>query len=477
MSTMPDRRTAAGTLAAGRPTAAIDPSGERGLESLALAVGTIAFVVTALVALAAFRLQAAPIAGENSVGQFAALASAVAAILAFVAGRYVTRTPGIRLGALDVVDIAALALAHGVIALLTWTLLADVFERGFVGAEVFAVPLLALSGTAAAISAYVVFYSATHMSLSLLAVVLAVFLVQGVLASTLTSSDPHWWEMNLSALGMTDDLSAFAFNLTLIVAGVIVTTLARYATKDLPTTHSRGARNVRACLIVVGVFLACVGIFHVDDFFWVHNSVATGMAVAFAGVRPARLAVPGGDRRAGRLLRRRLLHADGRRAGRGAADLLVDHPVPAERGRAAAGLRGSDLVGRHVGRDAGGAGDGALPAGGGDGRRDGPHDRGGHRDPLQRVVPELQPEDDALRRDRDGERAHPLVEDAGDGGRCAGDPVHDRVRVRPLRHGDAHLDIASPRAVAGMVDERAGEQLRVGHVHGAPIDRVQDDGA
>jgi hypothetical membrane protein len=282
MSTMPDRRTAAGTLAAGRPTAAIDPSGERGLESLALAVGTIAFVVTALVALAAFRLQAAPIAGENSVGQFAALASAVAAILAFVAGRYVTRTPGIRLGALDVVDIAALALAHGVIALLTWTLLADVFERGFVGAEVFAVPLLALSGTAAAISAYVVFYSATHMSLSLLAVVLAVFLVQGVLASTLTSSDPHWWEMNLSALGMTDDLSAFAFNLTLIVAGVIVTTLARYATKDLPTTHSRGARNVRACLIVVGVFLACVGIFHVDDFFWVHNSVATGMAVAFA---------------------------------------------------------------------------------------------------------------------------------------------------------------------------------------------------
>jgi len=181
-----------------------------------------------------------------------------------------------------VVDIAALALAHGVIALLTWTLLADVFERGFVGAEVFAVPLLALSGTAAAISAYVVFYSATHMSLSLLAVVLAVFLVEGVMASTLTSSDPHWWEMNLSALGMTDDLSAFAFNLTLIVAGIIVTTLARYATREIPTTHPRGARNVRACLIVVGVFLACVGIFHVDEHFWVHNSVATGMAIAFA---------------------------------------------------------------------------------------------------------------------------------------------------------------------------------------------------
>nr|WP_241740190.1 MULTISPECIES: DUF998 domain-containing protein [Microbacterium] len=120
------------------------------------------------------------------------------------------------------------------------------------------------------------------MDLSLLAVVLAVFLVLGVLASTLSSADPHWWEMNLSALGATDDLSALAFNLTLIVAGVIVTTLARYATRSLPTPHPHGARNVRICLIIVGIFLACVGIFPVDEHFWIHNTVATGMAVAFA---------------------------------------------------------------------------------------------------------------------------------------------------------------------------------------------------
>jgi len=81
---------------------------------------------------------------------------------------------------------------------------------------------------------------------------------------------------------MTDDLSAMAFNLTLVVAGAIVTTLARYATTGIPSPHPRGVRNVRICLLVVGVFLACVGIFHVDDFFWIHNCVATGMAVAFA---------------------------------------------------------------------------------------------------------------------------------------------------------------------------------------------------
>jgi len=258
------------------------PSDERATETLALGIGTVAFVLVALVALPVFRLQPAPIAGPNSAGQYSAIAGAIAAIVAFLAGRYLVRRPEAPVTWTRVLDVCALAFAHGVIALLSWTLLAVIFEQGFIGAEVFAIPLLALSGAIAAISAYIAFLSATHMDLSLLAIVLAVFLVQGVLASTLTASDPQWWEMNLSALGMTDDLSAFAFNLTLIVAGVLVTTLARYATAGMATANASGARSLRTCLIVIGVFLACVGIFKVDEFFWVHNSVAIGMVVAFA---------------------------------------------------------------------------------------------------------------------------------------------------------------------------------------------------
>lgn len=34
----------------------------------------------------------------------------------------------------------------------------------------------------------------------------------------------------------------------------------------------------------MGIFLTCVGLFPVDAFFLVHNTVATGMAVAFAAV-------------------------------------------------------------------------------------------------------------------------------------------------------------------------------------------------
>lgn len=257
---------------------------ERSLETLALGIGAVAFVVIALVALAVFQLQDAPIAGPGSVGQFAAISAAVAALLAFMAGRYVIhdRAAGHTLTVLDLLDIVALAFAHAIIALLSWTLLAVILESAFIDAVVFALPLVILSGTAGAVTAYLVFFSATHMDLQLLAIMLAVFLTEGVLASMLTASDPHWWHDNLSALGMTNDLSSLTFNLTLIVAGFIVTTLARYATRGIPTDHDHGRRNVRRCLIIVGVFLALVGVFTVDEFFGIHTAVASGMVVAFA---------------------------------------------------------------------------------------------------------------------------------------------------------------------------------------------------
>lgn len=262
---------------------------ERALESLSVAVAVVAFVAVAVVALPVFGFGDAPIAGPRSVGQYAAIASAVTAVVVFVFGRWITGTPGgRRLGVLDVVDIAALAFAHAVIALLGWTLVAVLLADGFLGAEVFALPVLILSGATAAVTAYLVLGSATHLDLQLLAIVLAVFLVLGVLASMLTASDPLWWKDNLSALGMTTNVSALAFNLTIIVAGILVTTLARYATRDVPTTHPHGRVRVRTCLVIVGVFLGLVGVFPVNLFFAVHTGVASGMVVAF-GVLVIRL--------------------------------------------------------------------------------------------------------------------------------------------------------------------------------------------
>lgn len=269
------------------------------LESVALLAGAAAFVVGLAVAWIFFWGRNVPIAGPASLGQFVAIGGAVVAIAAFVFGRAVLRRPVPSLqehvdDGLDVqgarlhwFDIVALALAHAVIVLLGWIGLADLLERSFIGAVVFTFPAAVLSGVAFAVTAYAVFLSSARLTPMLLSLVLAVFLVVGALASMLSSSDPQWWQKNLSALGITNDVSSLAFNLTLIIAGAIVTIIARYGTASLPTSTPLDLRHrnlVRVSLALIGVLLACVGIFPVSEFFLLHNTVATGMAVVYAVV-------------------------------------------------------------------------------------------------------------------------------------------------------------------------------------------------
>ncbi|HET8926228.1 MAG TPA: DUF998 domain-containing protein [Microbacterium sp.] len=272
--------------------AAADHRSARSVESLALVVGAAAFGLAAVAALIAFRFEPAPIAGPGSVGQFSAVTSAVVALLGFGAGRLVVQRRGQRapLRVLDYLDIVALAIAHAVIALLGWTLAASIMEQAFIGAVVFPLAVIALAGAVAAVTAYMVFLSATHMDLPLLAAILAVFLAVGLIASMLGSSDPDWWVDNLSALGMTTSTSARAFSITLIVAGFIITTIARYVTRDIPTSNPRGVPGARVCLVLVGLFLMGVGIFPVDTFFGVHTGVTIAAVVAF-GVLVIRMPV------------------------------------------------------------------------------------------------------------------------------------------------------------------------------------------
>ncbi|GAB3586296.1 hypothetical protein GCM10027406_36100 [Leifsonia lichenia] len=263
------------------------------IESSALLVGAAVFVLGGVVALFVFWNRDLPISGRGSIGEYAAIGGAVTAAVVFALGRILVGVlPQRDAGAhpplhLAVFDVAALSVAVGLIALLGWTAISDVVERSFLGAVVFTLPGAVLAGVALALTAYVVFLTAVQLTSMLLSLVLAVFLVVGVFTSMLSSSDPLWWQKNLSALGMTDDLSAFAFNLTLIVGGAIVVIIARVATAGIATPDAasrRGRDLVRWAFVLIGVFLGCVGVFPVDRFFVVHNSVATGMAVVFAAL-------------------------------------------------------------------------------------------------------------------------------------------------------------------------------------------------
>jgi hypothetical protein len=260
-------------------------------ESSALVVGAGGFVLGALTGLLVFWGGDAPISGRGSVGEFVAVGGALVAVAAFLLGRALRRAqarsvpagagPGPRLHWFDA---AALSVAHGVIALLGWTGLASLLSESFNGATVYSLSAAALAGVALAVTAYMAYLSAVNLSPMLFSLVLALFVVVGALSSMLSASDSLWWEKNLSALGISDDVSALAFNLTLIIAGVMVTTIAHYATATLPhatRAEVRGRAVVRVGLVLIGVLLACVGIFPVDEFLDAHNTAASGMAVVY----------------------------------------------------------------------------------------------------------------------------------------------------------------------------------------------------
>ncbi len=263
-------------------TAIAEPSLQR-IEAIALLAAAVGGVIAGLLALLTFAFRSVSIAGAGSIGQFAAATSAVVAILAFALASWLgyLRTRE-RPKFLDVVDGAALALAYAVISALSWSLVADILARGFVDADVYTVPSALIAASVAAITGYVVFISASQLDLTQFALILAVFLVQGVLAATLSADDPHWWQDNLSALGMVGETSSTLFNLTVIVAGILVTALARYATRELWVRDPRGTRNVRVGLIVIGCCLMVVGLVPVNVSFLVHTGFASGMLVVFA---------------------------------------------------------------------------------------------------------------------------------------------------------------------------------------------------
>lgn len=259
-------------------------------ESLALSVAALAFGITALVALIVFGGAELPIDGRGSLGEFTAIAGAVSAAAAFAVSRIARARrdgPEPQRARYRWFDLFTLSLAHGAIALLGWIGAATVMDHSFVGATVFASPAVVLAAAGAAVSAYLSYLSGSALSPRQLSIVLAVFLVVGVVAAMLSSNDPQWWQMNLSALGMTHDISSLTFNLTLIVSGVIVTIVARQGTSTMPAESDRDRRSraiVRALFVLLGILLACVGVFPVDRFFLLHNTVATGMAFAFAGL-------------------------------------------------------------------------------------------------------------------------------------------------------------------------------------------------
>lgn len=191
----------------------------------------------------------------------------------------------------DYVATWSIALVHSLLIFLTYALLFYVISEAFKDALIDRWSASAILALSTGFASYVVYLSARTMTAVRVSMLLALFLLSGTFLSMMTASDPHWWDVHFSSLGAGGGVSGYAFNLTLIIAGIVIVALTRYITDDFKNLQHKGKISkkarvgiLRILLAGVGLGLAGVGLFVYNEFPTIHNTSAGGMAFLFIGV-------------------------------------------------------------------------------------------------------------------------------------------------------------------------------------------------
>lgn len=274
-------------------------------ESQAILAAWASFGVGVLFGLIALAGEPRPIAGEGSVTQPTAGIAALVAAAAFVLSTRLHRRsetasmpPWQR--TVSRVSAVALTFAFAAVAYMGVITGGEILSLGLQGLEAPAVGGALLTGIASAASGWLAYQAGVELSTHDLATLLFSYLTIGTLFAMITAADPRWWERHFSELGTGD--GAWAFNGTLIVAGLLVATIGSYLGRDLH--RWLGDAALRRIAVVVALFalagaaLAGVGVFPVSDAPLVHSIAAFGTLGLFGASAVAVMIVMPGPPRA-----------------------------------------------------------------------------------------------------------------------------------------------------------------------------------
>lgn len=190
----------------------------------------------------------------------------------------------------------ALTVAIGAVTAMVVLLAAEVLAVGLQGLELGPIGGGLLTGVAAAVGGRLAFGAGIGLRTADLAGLLFGFLVIGTLFAMVTAVDPRWWEENFSQLGV-----GWAFNGTLVVAGLLVATVGAYIGRDLH--RLRGDEVLPRLAVAValwaaaGVALAAVGLLPLSRTPVPHDIAAASALLLFLGAAAATtVLVPGRPR-------------------------------------------------------------------------------------------------------------------------------------------------------------------------------------
>lgn len=257
-------------------------------ESQAIVAAWASFGAGAALGLIALLGEPRPIAGEGSVTQPAAGIAALVAATAFALSTLLHRRretapmpPWQR--TVSRVSAAALTLAFGAVAYMGVITGGEILSLGLQGLEAPALGGALLTGIASAAAGWLAFQAGVELRTRDLATLLFAYLTIGTVFAMLTAADPRWWERHFSELGTGE--GAWAFNGTVIVAGLLVATIGSYLGRDLHRWMGDAAlRRIGAVVLLfalTGAALACVGLFPVTEAPLLHDIAAFGTLILF----------------------------------------------------------------------------------------------------------------------------------------------------------------------------------------------------
>ncbi|TLP79994.1 hypothetical protein [Nesterenkonia sphaerica] len=193
-----------------------------------------------LVGLVVFYDHRPRLAGDESIQFYGAVVGGVTAGLAFLLGYSLNaRMANIWLGQRprlrQLIDTLALLVVHASIAVMGSLGIFRVFQEAFIGLTVDHLAGSVLLAVVGGVAAYFSFNSGARLTAFTLSTLLAVFMASGVLVSMIFAENPFWWHVMFSELGTGQaGLTSFwTFNTTLVVSGIIITTLTAFITRDL----------------------------------------------------------------------------------------------------------------------------------------------------------------------------------------------------------------------------------------------------
>jgi hypothetical membrane protein len=263
-------------------------------ESRTVQIAVAAAVVGEIVALVVFQKGSVLLFGPWSIGIVAAIVGAVTGAAGFLDSylRVLGPIPAQSQDRLRIwrrlLDTSALAVNHVAIWLMLSLSTFLLLQNAFRGLKVDTLSAAMLVAGTVAVATYFMQASGHSIDAFRVSSLLSIFIVSGTLASMITAPDPSWWKRGLSDLGTMHGFSGFAFNFTLIATGGLVITLADYVTADVrrwaKTRPDYSGRNVSIVgwgIVAEGISLAAVGVFPVNKFHLLHNTIAIALVIIF----------------------------------------------------------------------------------------------------------------------------------------------------------------------------------------------------